>query len=501
MEEEIHKEAKIVAKSSITLLFSQAIAATSTFIFMIIAGRYLSTLQYGMFSEIWTVMVLLSSIISTGPTYSVMKYVPEYLSTNEIQKAKTIFFAACKQTAFWSCLCAALVVLASRFLANSVFSPESLGAIRLVGVTLPLFSLSPVLLARFVAYRTLKPHLKANTIGSVFKLALAPILLSSTNIFGGLLSLVLGVIASVVACLFLIPKKLSLHFKEFLSLKSVDISTKVFKFSLPLTLVAITSLFLRQGYILFIGSMHSKEGAGLFSAAFVLISPLYLAMGAFGSSLIPTFSKYWAINEKEQCARIQSVSIKYLLWLTLPIIAPYLVLPAQLLKLTFGSEYESAANTLIFLSLGSLVLVVYMVLCSLLYGLGRVVDILKISVFTLVWCFLSGFILIKLYGVVGAAMASATSCCVQVIFSLYYANKLVRFDYTIIKPFAPLLAFGVNLLVLFYLNFWADSYLSLFGLILLGIGAYSFTMLIIGAVEKQDRQLILRLFGLSQRNN
>ena len=446
----IEEEAKAVAKSGVKLLISVAIAAAATFVFMIIAGRILGTLEYGVFSEVWTILILISSVLSTGPIYSVTKYVPEYLSLGERQNAKIVLITAFRQSLLGGSVCGVGLWLGSGFIGDMLLGWDTIPKLRIVFLSLPLFTVMPVFLASFVGYRWLEHHIVANTVGSVVKLSLVPVLLITAGIYGGLACLVIGTAVTIGVSLFSISWKLRLYPREFFKLKESAISKKVFHFSLPLFITALSGIALRQGYILFIGVLNNKEASGLFSAAFILTSPIYMVMAVFGTSLIPTFSKFFTLKSKPVLSGIQSIYIKYLLWLVLPIIAVYLALPEAVLRLSYGEAYVSASNVLRYLGSSFLAMVLYVVFSSFLYGAGKTWDLLKVSVGSLISCFVLGVPLIELFGIDGAGMASLISSCVQVILSIIYTHKLIKPDYSKVQPLIPFVAFGVNLLVLFY---------------------------------------------------
>ncbi len=416
-----------IAKGVVYLFISMATSAICTFVFMIIAGRYLGVLDYGILSVAWTVLVLLTGLSTAGLGYAASKYIPEYAVQGEKENVKIVLLTTCRYALLLGLAAGICLFLVADLISEKVYGGGFTTAFKIVGLTLPLNAVFTVVLASFIGFQRMKFHLFANASGGILKLVVAPILLIMAGVSGGLLSITAGFVLSTIIAVFFIGRTIKINRKDVIKFRNPNISQRIVWFSLPGIVIATAGLILRQGGIILLSLLDTKVATGLFAADFVLVSPVLLVTGAVGTAVVPTFSGLWVLQKKVEVQRFQTALIKYILWIMLPILALYLAVPDIMLRIFYGAEYVLASNTLRLLAIGSFILLVHWIFSAFLIGIGKMMEVLYITVSGAILSVVLSVLLIPGYGIIGVGIAFLAGCSVYIVIGIRYVRKLIGF--------------------------------------------------------------------------
>jgi len=247
-----------------------------------------------------------------------------------------------------------------------------------------------------------------------------------------------------------------IYLKKFFKFK-LTINTKIGRelliFSLSLLLVNVLNFIMDWTDTLMLGYYKSAEIVGLYNAAVPLAKLIPIFLGSVGLIYVPLVSGLYAEGKIEEMKGIFQTLTKWIFLLTLPIFAMMLLFPEVSINLFFGSKYISASNVLMILSLSFM----FHVFLGL-NGLSLVV--IKENRFIMLSTFISAVLniilnalLIPIYGIIGASIATAVSYLSANILNsikLYKKTKIHPFNKNYIKSLIIcfILLFVVKVLLL-----------------------------------------------------
>lgn len=477
---------KNVAISAWYLLASNGIAAASTWVFMIIAGRYLSVADYGMFAAGWTILNLLTSMSTSGLSLSAVKYIPEYLVKDKQESAKTVLLTSYRITITASLLLGFIFFINADFISERIYSGGLTTVFKTVALMLPLSSLMTITLGATVGIQNTKLHLLINTGGSALKLLTLPFLLLIAQITGLFLSIAVGLAASFIIGIILTRKVINFRLIEIITLRDKSVTKKIISYSLPLLGAAISSYLLTQGGIAILGALSDKEATGLFTAGITLIFPFYLLSGPISTIMVLVYSKLWISEQKEKIIWTHAKFMRYLLYIMLPLLAIYISVPRSILSVVYGIEYASASNSLRFLAIGAFIYLAYAALSSFLYGIGKTMDLLY-SILTGSIVFIVLIITLSpSYGITGAGIASMLSWLTTIILCFFQVRKYIYLK-LLYKDTIPLFtAFLTMLVVTVSLRSIAVGIWGLLIFIAIGLTIYAVMLILQRAIKKKE---------------
>ena len=165
---------------------------------------------------------------------------------------------------------------------------------------------------------------------------------------------------------------------------------------------------------LIIASLLSFSAVGLYTAPHEMLSRAFIFPASLGMTVFPAFSAYGR-HAKEEVSELFLKSVKWLLLVTTPVVIILTVFAGTILQLWLGRKFESQAVAVFqILAIAYFVSAFGQVAFAVLYGLGRPdlkakLDLLLLPIF-LGLCFL----LIRGFGINGAAGAKLLASCINV---------------------------------------------------------------------------------------
>ena len=180
-------------------------------------------------------------------------------------------------------------------------------------------------------------------------------------------------------------------------------------FSIPLVISTLLSRLLTRTDTLMLGYLRSSFEVGLYSAAFPLASALVLVLSSFGFMYLPVASRLDAADKREEVDAIYKLTTKWIFILTFPGFLTLVAFPDDVIATLFGAEYAPASTALLILAVGFFTRAAFGRSRETISALGYTTYLLVTNVFAFVINVGLNLALIPLYGVEGAAVASAVS--------------------------------------------------------------------------------------------
>ena len=193
---------------------------------------------------------------------------------------------------------------------------------------------------------------------------------------------------------------------------------KMLGFSSPLVISGILATTLSWADTGLLGYYMTDFEVGLYNAAIPTAMLLQIPNSAIGSLAVSSFSELKERDKKSIEDSIQTAT-RWIYSIALPTFFVMLLFSEQVLKILFGSEYIGASLALSILATGYLVDALVGQVGNLLKSEGYTEYILYNNVIALSLNLVLNIILIPIYGILGAALATASSMILTKILMTY----------------------------------------------------------------------------------
>lgn len=248
---------------------------------------------------------------------------------------------------------------------------------------------------------------------------------------------------------------------------------------------------------LVIGAFLAPQHITLFAVAARLVECAKNALRACTTVLTPAVSSLEAQGDLAAIRRLLLVGMRYVLWAILPWQVGLLILGKPFLQLWIGPRLaEGSYPVLIVLTLPLGLALAQSVAARILYGMGRLRWLARMVLIEAAINLTLSLALVRPFGIVGVAWGTALPSIIVNSFLVAYTVRLLEIPWadfcrtTIIKP-----VLASALLVLFWLGissrFEPDRWLSLLGLVTMGLAGYA--MLVVLS-EPATRQALTPFF-------
>lgn len=177
--------------------------------------------------------------------------------------------------------------------------------------------------------------------------------------------------------------------------------------TLPLAVIGGVQLINQYTDVLMLGFFTSAEDIGIYRVAMHGATLVSFGLSAIGIVTTPYFARFYELNEMKQFQRLSTMSARAMLIIALPAGIVLIIFGGAILRLVFGPAFEQGHSVLSILVLGHIVHA----------GFGSVGPLLNMTGHeraTAKWIMLAGAcnvilngILIPLYGMIGAAIATS----------------------------------------------------------------------------------------------
>ncbi len=413
-----------IIRDGIYLTFGSILAFIFSYLFRMVLTRYLSVSEYGLFYSIWNFLTFFLFFLYMGLDQAVVHYIVKYKASEEYDKIKTAVISTLFFQLITTAIFVILIFVFSSYLEANYFRfPQSGYFLKLMSLFLIFNVLGGISTYVLYGFQRMRVYSFYAPVQSFLYLALALIFLKFNL---GLYAPFLAYLAtSVLLVLFFLP----FSFKSFplFKYKMVEfkgITRTLFSYGFPVILTAISSRLLIQTDTLMLTRMTSLEQVGLYQTALPLATLLTFFSAGILTIIFPLFTELWHNNDKSKIEMYLKYIYKYLTLLMLPAVALLIIFSKSLLGIMFGQEYLAASTAMIILSLSVIFNILSSINLQSISAFGHPKDVSKIVLFGAIFNIVLNFILIPLFGINGAALA--TSLSYLLIFVLSW-NRLRKY--------------------------------------------------------------------------
>jgi len=473
-------DSRAILKNTLVLGFSEVIERLSTVYLGICVARKLGAGAFGVYSVAMVYYGLLFLAAELGcNTYLV----------REIAKDRTLTSALVVHTALMSGVLGAVLATVVRLVLPFVgFSRDVELALYVIVWAIVPATLKAIQESVFVAYQRAEFLTYSALIAGVINLAAALYLLSQGARVVGLV-LAFTVVQFVVAAFYFmsINRYITRLHWEFAS----GFMFRILRDIRPFTGTSFIQGFLSRPEIILLSFTRNNAQVGFYSAALKIVDLWQLVPRSFMTNVFPVMSSYYhAGNEATHVLRERS--IKYLLALSFPLAIGLFVSARPVLHWLYGDSFESSVTVLKVLvwtiPLGS----VWSVLWRVLSARGEHGAALQSQIVTLLFRLAAGYLAIRSFASLGAAISTAASMFVLDLLLVYQVRRdgsHLRFVRLAGRSALAGVGMGVVMLLL-------RDHLQLWVLACISVVAYVAMIVLLRAFSKDDFTLFRTLLRL-----
>ncbi|WP_129116669.1 flippase [Halegenticoccus tardaugens] len=394
---------KVILSSASLIIIGGVINSGGTLVERIVIGRLLSPDKYGEVAVALAVLTFASTFALVGFSQGIPRYLSRY---DEPADRRGVWLGGLVFTGAISLAVGAAAFLSAGRIAAALFhEPSAAALVRVFAVAIPF------VVGQQIVVNTIRGY--ENTVYRIYVQDLfypvGRIALIAALLWAGMGVLAAGyayLIAAALSCLFghyLLRRLLPLrgphrtHVREMLM------------FSAPLIVSTMMSLLLTKTDTVMVSYFKSTAEAGLYDASYAIAAGLLIVLSAFGFMFLPIASRLDADGEREEINRIYQITTKWVYVITFPGFLAFLVFPADVIRITYGAQYTSAAPSLAILSVGFFLSAAVGRNREALSAIGYTNFILVANLTGFVFNFLLNLVLIPRYSFMGAAFTSTLS--------------------------------------------------------------------------------------------
>jgi O-antigen/teichoic acid export membrane protein len=399
----------------------KVIAAGLAFLISVIFARQLGAENFGIYAMTMSVITLIATVVTLGLPMLIVRQVATYSEGEQWGLLKGIIYRSYQ----WSILIAALVAIVLGLM-TFIFVPPTWHVVATLGlVMLPLLALNQI---RASILRGLHWVVLADVPELLFRPLLVLTMIGISLFFvkkglGGQWAIGIQLIATFLSFLIgawllktRVPKNLVSVVAQF--------ENKIW-LAAGVTFLGVALVSAAEGQValLLLGSMAGAKYAGLYQAAFQLVTPIIFGLMAVSMALQSKLAAAWSIGDKQQAQRLVTEAARLSLLVALMCSGVLLWFAEECLAL-FGDAYSEAALALKVLVLGQLFNAAAGSCGVVLSMTGHQREMLRGVALALIVNFVLCMLLIPHLSIVGAALAASSGLVTWNAYLMWQAKEL-----------------------------------------------------------------------------
>jgi O-antigen/teichoic acid export membrane protein len=379
----------------------------------------------------------------------------------------------------WLCL---------HFFHNSDLTP----VLRIFSLAIPFWVLAINFMSATIGFQDLRYRVYVNDLfQNIFKLiAIVALLALGFGVIGAAWGWVLAVIGMPFLAFFFLEKKVFPLFSS--KVKAIPMERELFSFSWPLIFASVAGLITGWTDTLMLGYFSTATNVGIYNAALPTAQVLGVGSGAFAVIFMPVASELYARNRERDLRGIYSAVTKWILSIVLPGFLLMALFSHSVLRILFGSEFIIGASALSILAGSFFIRSLFGLSGALLQTYEKTKVLMVCSFCTAGANFILNFLLIPIYGINGAAIATGISVLLGSILGLFFVIRIAKMQPFRKSFFKPVIASLLSVSIVYGITKYliGVSIPSLIGMLFAFLALYLFLLLLFKSFEPEDLMIM-----------
>jgi O-antigen/teichoic acid export membrane protein len=385
-----------------------------------------------------------------GLSLATPKFIVDLRVKNKSKQIKNLLFGIMIVQFILSLTIVLLVITSSGFLSKHYFGFNSFYYLLLLGIWFLTVPLASLIMHAFIGFQKYGYSASLDFVRVSFIVILTFILFKLEK--GVYSPMIAYAFVNIFLFIFYFPfvKKILkkvLH-KKFSFDKKIIKSTLNYGFIL--TFSGVSWVLLTQTDTLLLTYFKGVEAVGLYQIALPLAGICLYLVNAILLVAYPMSSELFARKKMNELSSGITIFYKYMLFIMLPVVILLFSFADLAIVLLFGTKYLGAKIPLQILAIGTLFSSYTLFNNGILSSIGESRKAAKLMFITAILNMVLNIILINIFGIIGAALATSTSFLFSLIISANYLKKYVSFKVPIFKWMVNILIGLMTLGVIYY---------------------------------------------------
>jgi len=474
------------------IAFSGTFIATALgYLSRLIIARFLGPGDYGLVSLGYGLMDITATISLLGFSAGMQRYISFYKGKGDEGRIKGTIIGALKISFSLSLALTFLLLFYADWISIHVFHDAELTPVlRIFLIAAPFWVLATILTSGTIGFQEIKYRVYTMLFKDTFKLiAIVILLVLGYGVIGASIGWVLAIVGTSFLAFYYLEKVFPiLHSK----VKAVSVDKELLFFSFPLIFAGLAGLITGWTDTLMLGYFCTSSEVGIYNVAAPTAKLLQIVPGAFALIFMPVVTELYARNMGRELRSTYSSVTKWIFSLTLPAFLLMSLFSTRVIEMMFGSEYIVGATALSILSFVYFIYALAGLAGSLLITYGKTRTVMGCSFVGAGANFIFNLLLIPVYGVNGAAVATGFSVVLMSVLHLFFVysiTKTLPFKKSYLKPFfASVIAVSAVYVITRYLI--GVSFFSMVGALFVFLILYFLLLLIFKSFEAEDLMIM-----------
>ncbi len=439
---------KELLKGSSIAFVLRILGIIAGYIFTLLITRGYGAEAMGVFALSFTLLQISSVIGRLGMDTALLRFVAEYSSQGKWDIVKDIYKKAVKLVLPFSIFVSILVFFLSPYIAEFVFKKPHLE---------PYFKIAAIGIVPFVllfihteSLRGLKKIKEYMLLQQAGIFILASILLGFITLLINQSTIKLLTnyinqipISNYIFSVFIISliafiiwkKQLNNHqltitnYKLTSTNSSLSYST-ILSVSIPMLFSSSLALIMGWTDTIMLGMFRTEEEVGIYNVALRVSMITSITLMAINTIAAPKFAEFWGKKDLEGLAKVAQQSTKLIFWTSFPILLLFLIFPKPILGI-FGEEFKAGTLAFMILTIGQFISSLSGDAGGFLKMTNNQRFLQNLNFFALLFNILLNYILIPIYGIIGAAFATMMALNIAKLIANIYIRNLYGFSFYI----------------------------------------------------------------------
>jgi len=426
-----------IFKGSIITFSAKVIAMVLALLVNVIVAKYYGAKTIGVLALVISFFNISGLFVTVGLNTSLLRLVPEQLEKNNLLGARAVFWLSVKIVSIAGFFVSLIAWFNVPLIANRLFKNNELEQWLYVSVLLIIVvNISTINGTAIRALKKIQLFAALQLFNSLFSVAFLMVTTlwfynPYNPFYAYFISLITAGIVSTFIVLYLFSCKASLdQQRDDLKCSSLEL----IKTSWPMFLTSAMYLVVSQTDIVMLGAMTKSEDVGVYAIVMKLGLAVNFILTSINMVLGPKFAELYYRGDMEGLVSVAKKSSKLIFYCTAPFLLVLVVLGKPILGF-FGEEFISGYTTLCFIALGQFINAICGSVGYFMNMTGNQKLFCRIIFSAALLNIALNLLLIPLYGISGAAIASLLSVCLWNIVTLVFIKNKFGF-YMGYLPFA-----------------------------------------------------------------
>ncbi|RLE38945.1 hypothetical protein DRJ17_02505 [Candidatus Woesearchaeota archaeon] len=493
---EAQKTFRKIVKGAGIIFIGLTFSKLFSYIYKFVIGRMLGVEIFGVLAFALMLLGFACTISGLAIKEGTLRYVSFFKGKRKWDKIKGTVVSSFQIVVPISVLMFVALFFMSNYISQLFLQPDLALLLKLLSFSLPLIIITEILSSITLGLQNVKYYvLFPLFLNNFLKLVLTIILI----VFGlRLVALGAGYTISflivTIAFGYLTFKKIH---KIWIKYKPRYNRMELIKFSWPL--LPYTIIWSVMGWIdTFMISYFYKDFSlvGSYNAALTIATILMIVPMIFMTIFSPIITELYARHKKKNIKLLNRQINKLIFLANFPLLLIFTVFPVVIIRMLFGQDFLTGANSLIVLGIGFFIFGIANSSIVLLKTIKKTKINLINSIITIVINITLNYFLIQAYGIIGAAIATAISYIIYSLLDIIQAHHYMKMQ-PISKPTIKAIFAGViPFIALIYLKmlYTFNSILLVITIGIVFLATYLTMLLLLKFFEEDDIQLIRAIF-------